>query len=160
MIVNKKNNFYQTLKKEIEPFFIQADQSAKEFTLFPKKRGARLATSIEGLLTPEQIQANLKVIQRLDVDGYIQRTVQPAESTHRPSAREIIIGLNGTLIAQHMKGPFFSAEVDLNFGGYHRRIGFIAQDRRSANGTWMPEHHQLAKAAIEKFAALSIPIVF
>ena len=46
-----------------------------------------------------------------------------------------------------------SAEVEMNFSGRFRRVGFLTQDRASNNGVWLPEHHL---KAIEIISYISI----
>ena len=43
--------------------------------------------------------------------------------------------------------------------GEERLVGFLAQDRRSNNGAWMPEHHLQAVDFIEECSKRAMPIV-
>ncbi|MCG9695622.1 biotin carboxylase N-terminal domain-containing protein [Shewanella sp. Isolate11] len=143
-----------------DPLFLQAEHLAKDFSLFPKHSKQSLSVQINGLLSEDAIQANLKELAHLDVDGYVAKVIQPTLDKSRPGAKRVIADLKGKLIAEKHIGSFYSAEVELNFGARTRRIGFIAQDRGTNNGAWMPEHHLAACSAIRHFAELSMPIVY
>ena len=143
-----------------DPLFLQAEHLAKDFSLFPKHSKQSLSDEIHGLLDDEAIQTNLKALAQLDVDGYVAKVIQPSQDKNRLGAKRIIADLKGKLITETHIGPFYSAEIELNFGSRARRIGFVAQERSSANGAWMPEHHMAACKAIRLFAELSMPIVY
>ncbi|HEY5716385.1 MAG TPA: biotin carboxylase N-terminal domain-containing protein, partial [Psychromonas sp.] len=143
-----------------DPLFLHAEHIAKDFSLFPDNSLPSNTEGLEGLIDRKRIKSNLSVIKELDVDAYIARTVQPAEDNKRPSAKTIVAGFNGKIVTEKLNGAFYSAEMELDFGGYTRRIGIIAQERSSNNGAWMPEHHLAASKAIRKFADLSLPIVY
>jgi acetyl/propionyl-CoA carboxylase alpha subunit/acetyl-CoA carboxylase beta subunit len=143
-----------------DPLFLHAEHIAKDFSLFPDNSLPSNTDHLEGLIDSKRIQSNLAAIKKLDVDAYIARTVQPAEDNKRPGAKAIVSGFNGKIITEQLNGAFYSAEMELDFGDYTRRIGIIAQERSSNNGAWMPEHHLAASKAIRKFADLSLPIVY
>lgn len=143
-----------------DPLFIQAEHIAKDFSLFPDKSLPSNTEDVDGLIESKRIKSNLATIKKLDVDAYIARTVTPAESNKRPGSKSIIAGFNGKIVTEQLTGSFYSAEMELDFGGYTRRVGFIAQERSSNNGAWMPEHHLAASKAIRKFADMSMPIVY
>ncbi|QDF68226.1 ATP-grasp domain-containing protein [Shewanella sp. SNU WT4] len=146
--------------KTADPLFLQAEHLAKDFSLFPEHSKRSLSAEVEGLLDDDAIQANLKKLSQLDVDGYVAKVIQPTLDKNRPGAKRIIADLKGKLITDTHMGPFYSAEIALNFGGRTRRIGFIAQERTTANGAWMPEHHLACCDAIRHFAELSMPIIY
>ncbi|MFV7782440.1 biotin carboxylase N-terminal domain-containing protein [Shewanella marisflavi] len=143
-----------------DPLFLQAEHLAQDFSLFPKHSKQSLSQQIKGLLSDDDIQANLKELEQLDVDGYVAKVIQPTLDKSRPGAKRVIADLKGKLIVEKHMGPFYSAEIELNFGSRTRRIGFIAQERTTSNGAWMPEHHLAACTAIRHFAELSMPIVY
>jgi len=143
-----------------DPLFLQAENIAKDFSLFPDNSLPSNTESLDGLIARKKIKANLSVIKSLSVDEYIERTVQPAEDNKRPGVKRIVSGFNGKILTEYSNGAFYSAEMELDFGGYSRRIGIIGQERSSNNGAWMPEHHQEGSVTIRKFADLSMPIVF
>lgn len=151
---------HMTQAQTPDPLFLQAEHLAKDFSLFPKHSKQSLSEEIKGLLNDDAIQANLKDLASLDVDGYVAKVIQPTQDKGRPGAKRIIADLKGRLITETHLGSFYSAEVELNFGSRTRRIGFIAQERTTANGAWMPEHHYAACKAIRHFAELSMPIVY
>ncbi|TQV84707.1 ATP-grasp domain-containing protein [Exilibacterium tricleocarpae] len=155
---------------DVDPLFLQAEQLAADFSVFSgeKHSGKRFSTQkvlsvaeqLQGLMDDSAIAARLKTIRKLDVDAYIEQTVLPAQHTRRPGAKAIVATLNGRILNSEEKGPFFSAELELAFPAGPRRIGIIAQERSAANGTWMPEHHELACLALDRFTELSLPIVY
>ena len=151
---------HMTQAQTPDPLFLQAEHLAKDFSLFPKHSKQSLSEEIKGLLNEDAIQANLKDLASLDVDGYVTKVIQPTQDKGRPGAKRIIADLKGRLITETHLGSFYSAEVELNFGSRTRRIGFIAQERTTANGAWMPEHHYAACKAIRHFAELSMPIIY
>ncbi len=143
-----------------DPLFLHAEHIAKDFSLFPDNSLPSNTEHLEGLIDRKRIKSNLKTIKKLDVDAYIARTVEPAEDNKRPGVKSIVAGFNGKIVTEQVNGAFYSAEIELDFGGYSRRIGVIGQERSSNNGAWMPEHHLAASKAIRKFADLSMPIVY
>ncbi|GGE72730.1 ATP-binding protein [Shewanella carassii] len=159
-MTSKKQPTNTTQAQTPDPLFLQAEHLAKDFSLFPEHSKQSLSEEIKGLLDDDAIQSNLKSLAQLDVDGYVAKVIQPTQDKNRPGAKRIIADLKGKMIAESHNGPFYSAEIELNFGGRNRRIGFIAQERTTANGAWMPEHHLQACEAIRHFAELSMPIVY
>ncbi|WP_022942119.1 biotin carboxylase N-terminal domain-containing protein [Psychromonas hadalis] len=143
-----------------DPLFIHAEHIAKDFSLFPDNSLPSNTENLEGLIERKRIKSNLTAIKKLGVDAYIARTVQPAEDNKRPGVKAIVEGFNGKIVTEQLNGAFYCAEMELDFGGYMRRIGIIGQERSSNNGAWMPEHHLAASKAIRKFADLSLPIVY
>ena len=143
-----------------DPLFLQAENIAKDLSLFPDNSLPSNTGSLEGLLKRKKITSNLAIIKKLDVDAYIARTVQPAEDNKRPGVKSIVAGFNGKVVTEKVNGAFYSAEMEFDFGGYTRRIGIIGQERSSNNGAWMPEHHIEATKTVRKYADLSLPIIF
>ncbi|MCE2594226.1 ATP-grasp domain-containing protein [Motilimonas cestriensis] len=159
-MAGKPTSSFLEMTKGADPLFIQAEHLAKDFSLFPDDSLPSVVAQLDGLIADDKIQSNLKAIKKLDVDAYIARTVQPAEDNKRPSAKDVISGFNGKIISETSKGPFYCAEMDLDFGGYTRRVGLIAQERSTNNGAWMPEHHKAASKAIRKYSEMALPIVY
>ncbi len=162
-------------KLDIDPLFLQAEHLAADFSLFrdalfreakfrdakfPESKHLLIAENLYGLVDKERIKSRLQVIQKLDVDAYIEQTVLPAQRSKRPGAKALVAKLNGRVVKATEKGPFYSVEFELDCDTGRRRIGIVAQERSVANGAWMPEHHQLASDAVRRFTGLSIPIVF
>jgi acetyl-CoA carboxylase alpha subunit len=148
------------VKNIADPLFLHAEHIAKDFSQFPDNSLPSNTDRLQGLIERKRIQSNLATIKKLDVDAYIARTVQPAEDNKRPGAKDIVSGFNGKIVTEQLNGAFYSAEMELDFGGYTRRVGIIAQERSSNNGAWMPEHHLAASKAVRKFADMSMPIVY
>ncbi len=155
---NKPTNMTQA--QSADPLFLKAEHLAQDFSLFPEHSKQSLSEEIKGLLGDDAIQSNLKELELLDVDGYVTKVIQPTLDKNRPGAKRVIADLKGKLIAENHMGPFYSAEIELNFGTRTRRLGFIAQERTTGNGAWMPEHHLEACKAIRKFAELAMPIIY
>ncbi|RTR40260.1 ATP-grasp domain-containing protein [Shewanella canadensis] len=155
---NKPTNMTQA--QSADPLFLKAEHLAQDFSLFPEHSKQSLAEEIKGLLDDDTIQSNLKELELLDVDGYVTKVIQPTLDKNRPGAKRVIADLKGKLIAETHMGSFYSAEIELNFGTRTRRLGFIAQERTTGNGAWMPEHHLEACKAIRKFAELAMPIIY
>ena len=143
-----------------DPLFIQAEHLAKDFSLFPEHSKQSLSEEVKGLLGEDAIQANLKDLAQLDVDGYVTKVIQPTQDKNRPGAKRIIADLKGKLITEHHQGAFYSAEIELNFGSRTRRVGFVAQERTTSNGAWMPEHHLACCEAVRRFAEMAMPIIY
>ena len=97
---NNSENFMSDKPKMVafkspDPLFLEAEQVAADFSLFPERSPVSLAEQLKGLIDNHKIQARLKDIKQLDVDAYIEQTVLPAQHTKRPGAKDIISGLNG-----------------------------------------------------------------
>ncbi|WP_282167702.1 carboxyl transferase domain-containing protein, partial [Shewanella japonica] len=159
-MTSKKQPVNKTVQQVADPLFLQAEHLAKDFSLFPAHSKQTLAEEVKGLLSEDAIQSNLKELSTLDVDSYVSKVIQPTQDKNRPSAKRVIADLKGKLITEEHLGSFYSAEIELNFGSRTRRVGFIAQERTTSNGAWMPEHHLAACKAIRHFAELSMPIVY
>lgn len=144
----------------VDSLFIQAEHLASDFSLFPDRSTLSTGKHLAGLVEERKVKSRLKQLQKLDVDSYITEVVQPAQHSKRPTAKEIVGRLNGKIITSQEKGPFYSVEIELPFSGGNRRIGIIAQERSSANGAWMPEHHLLASETIRRFSDMALPIVY
>lgn len=144
----------------VDSLFIQAEHLASDFSLFPDQNPLASGKHLAGLVEERKVKARLKQLQKLDVDSYVAEVVQPAQHTKRPTAKEVIGRLNGKIITSQEKGPFYSVEIELPFSSGKRRIGIIAQERSSANGAWMPEHHLMASEAIRRFSDMALPVVY
>ncbi|GAB1263932.1 ATP-binding protein [Aurantivibrio infirmus] len=144
----------------VDSLFIQAEYLASDFSLFRDNSNLATAKHLDGLVEERKLKSRLRQLQKMGVDEYINDVVLPAQHSKRPGAKEIISRLNGKIISTQEKGSFYSVEIELPFKTGNRRIGIIAQERSSANGSWMPEHHLLASETIRRFANLSLPIVY
>ncbi len=137
-------------------FFI-AESLAQEFSSFPN-------TDLEqkpapGLLSQREVNQLNETIGSLDIDAYVEQVIAPAEAQGRKAAPEIVRQL-GKLVEEKSSGPYFQAVVEMDFGGgQSRQIGFIAQDRSTELGSWMPQHHLLAVEFAEYCSARLVPIV-
>ena len=69
---------------DVDPLFIEAEQTSADFSLFPDKDPVPLSENLQGLVDERRIQSRLKTIQKLTVDEYIEQTVLPAQHGKRP----------------------------------------------------------------------------
>jgi hypothetical protein len=137
-------------------FFI-AESLAKEFSSFSD-------TDLEqkpapGLLSQREVNQLNDNIASLDIDAYVEQVIAPAEAQGRKSAPEIVRQL-GRMLEEKSSGPYYQAILEMDFGrGQSRQIGFIAQDRATELGSWMPQHHLMAVEFAEHCSARVLPIV-
>lgn len=68
--------------------------------MFPEHSKQSLSEEIKGLLSDDTIQANLKELEQLDVDGYVAKVIQPTQDKNRAGAKRVIADLKGKLIAE------------------------------------------------------------
>ena len=140
----------------VDQLYRRAEALSQDFSLFPQRTTSSV---IQGLISEQEIDIALENLRNMDVDAYIAATVSPCEEAARPSAREILRSFREPVQNEITNGPFYSCEMELDFGDYERRIGFICQDRRTAMGVWGPEHHEQAAQVASRFAIRSMPIV-
>ena len=140
----------------VDQLYLLAESLSQDFSLFPNKKPASV---IGGLLTESEIHQRVEALKAMDVDNYIAATIAPCEEASRPSAREVIEAMDVPVVWEVSNGSLYAAEVDMDFGEATRRVAFITQDRSSASGVWMPEHHEQAAKLASDFAIRSIPIV-
>lgn len=137
--------------------FLQAEQFAQEFTLFPSA-DPDSEFRVDGLVAESDIRDRLKELEGLDIDSYIEAAVSPAELPGRENAVSVVLQL-GKVRERKADGPYFEALIDMVFPDGIRTVAFIAQDRRYRNGEWMPEHHFAAAEFAKKCAKQRLPIV-
>ena len=146
----------EAAKAGIDQLYLNAEYRAAGFSLFPEpgKDGG-----IRGLVSDARIRQQAEQLSAMEVDGYIEATVQPVEEPTRPGARQIIKALGIPLHRTIEQGPLYIVETEMKLAGEMRRVGFVTQDRSHQNGVWMPEHHTEAAQAVIHFASRSIPVV-
>ena len=142
----------------IDQFFLKAEQLAEDVSLIDSSSQWRPKPNA-GLLTEEAISEKCESLAALNVDDYIEQTVAPSEDQNRVSAKTIIQNIDAQILKETQVGPLYAAELLLDFSGTKRRVGVIAQDRSTANGVWMPEHHLKAVEIIRDFSQYSMPLV-
>ena len=142
-----------------DQLFLQAEQLAIDFSLFRHTGRLSQQQQLGGLLSEKTITTTLKQLKKLSVDDYITRTILPTETKSRPGAKSVLRHFNGNVLKEVHMGPLYAMELELDLGSTHRRVGFLAQERTSNNGVWMPEHHLKAIDIIHEFAEYSIPLV-
>lgn len=144
---------------ESDRLFLIAESLAQDFSLFPTSGADSIEDHVEGLLSAADIARHVELLGNMDIDSYIETVVAPAEDPSRIDAPSVIRQLGGRISGEVSNGPFYTATLEMDFAGQKRAVAFIAQDRSSKNGVWMPEHHLAAAAVIEECSKRSIPIV-
>ena len=143
---------------ETDQLFQIAEKLSQDFSLFPDQED-KTTPYIQGLVSRQKVDQTLGELQDMGIDQYIETVVSPSESSQRLNARQLIHNLTNKFISETEYGPLYVAEVELDFQGRYRRIGFIAQNRAERNGAWLPEHHKQAVLAMRGFSKHAIPIV-
>ncbi|HEY5647461.1 MAG TPA: carboxyl transferase domain-containing protein, partial [Pseudomonadales bacterium] len=141
--------------QEGDRLYLIAESLAQDFSLFPRTDSDEL---LPGCLGKREILRRAEHLSRLDVDSYIEAVVAAAEDPGRTPAPVIIREL-GRVLEEQEDGSYYSAVVEMDFGGDTREVGFIAQDRSHRNGEWGPQHHLRAADRLRQFSRRSIPIV-
>ncbi len=139
--------------------FNDVERRAKNLSLSGVVHPFDWHNKIIGLLSKQEIEAKRQSLRKLSVDDYVASVLDPAESSKRPSAKNIIAQFRGKIHSEFELGPLYSAEIHLEYGARRRRIGFIAQNREVNNGGWGPEHHLEACRIVKEFSSRNIPIV-
>ncbi len=149
----------QTPQQEGDQLFLIAESLAKDFSLFAERETTTIQDHVQGLLSARDIERQLDKLHNMDIDTYIERCVAPAEDPGRISVRSLIPRLGMRIAQVEEDGPFYSAVVTMDFGDGYRQVGFIAQDRSTRNGVWMPHHHLAAARRVDEWSKRSLPIV-
>ena len=145
---------------EGDRLFLIAESLAQDFSLFPSSGSTSIEHHVRGLLSRAQILRQLELLNNLDIDSYIEAVVARAEDPNRLDAPSVIRKLGGEVSDECRDGPFYSARLEMDFGGESpRTIAFIAQDRSVRNGVWMPEHHLMAAEIVGECSKRNIAIV-
>ena len=139
--------------------FHDVERRARNLALSGKVHPFEWHANISGLLKPVDIEATRNKLHTLSVDDYVASVLDAAESTKRPSAKDIIANIRGKIHSEFELGSFYTAEISMEYGEEIRRIGFIAQNRSISNGVWSPEHHTEASRIVQEYAERNIPIV-
>ncbi|MDE0420810.1 MAG: ATP-grasp domain-containing protein [Gammaproteobacteria bacterium] len=137
--------------------YLIAENLAQDSSLVPEAE-REFDPPLRGVLSEAEVLRQAEVLDKMDIDSYIEAVVASAEDPKRIPAPEVIRRL-GDVVSEDRDGPFYAAEVTMDFDGVPRRVGFIAQNRAVRSGEWMPEHHLKAANSIVEFANRSIPIV-
>jgi acetyl/propionyl-CoA carboxylase alpha subunit len=145
--------------KGIDKLYQIAEQLSEDFSLFPDIEDDTIYKHVKGLVSDKKCRRQREELRELDIDNYIARVVSPSENSARMSAKTAVKSLAHKIITEKDDGALYIAEVELDFGGFFRRIGFVCQNRESNNGAWLPRHHHLAAKQIHNFAKHSIPVI-
>ena len=139
--------------------FQDIERRAHNLSLNGTKHPFKWHQNVSGLMSPKQVESARQALKKLAVDDYVSKVLDPAESTSRPSAKEVINQIRGKIHSEFELGPLYSVELSLEHEGKTRRIAIIAQDRSISNGVWGPEHHLEACRLVDDYANRAIPIV-
>jgi len=139
--------------------FSDVERRANNLALNGTKHPFDWHENIKGLIKPKKIEATRQALKKLDVDDYVAKVLDPAESTSRPNAKQAISQIRGKIHSEFELGPLYSVELSLEFEGRTRRVALIAQNRHTNNGVWSPEHHLEACRLVSEFSNRAIPIV-
>ena len=142
---------------ETDNLFQISESLAQDFSVYLEAEG-RQGGRIPGLLSKRTCDRRRLALAKLDVDTYIEQVVAPAEDVNRLAAPGIIRSL-GVLQEQQLDGPFYSAVLKMEFEGRAREVAFLAHNRASNNGVWMPSHHLQAAEFLEFCSRRSLPLV-
>ena len=144
---------------ETDNLFQIAETLAQDYSVYPDADGSGpKAVPLPGLLSKRACDRRRLALSKLDVDSYIEQVVAPAEDVNRLAAPGIIRSL-GALQEQNLDGPFYSAVLKMEFLGRSREVAFLAHNRASNNGVWMPSHHLKAADFLEFCDRRSLPLV-
>ena len=140
--------------------FVEAERIASDFPLVARKRLELLRPpELRGVLSEQAISEAIEQLHGLGVDDYIRQSVTPSETPKRRSAPEVIRQLGGRMIAEVQEGPMYLAEMEFRTDERRRRLIFLAQNRKAANGVWMPQHHQRAAELLRFYSSYGMPVI-
>ncbi|PCJ63240.1 MAG: carbamoyl-phosphate synthase large subunit [Planctomycetota bacterium] len=144
-----------------DQLYLIAERLSKDFSLFPQSKDSSKQIALEGVLDEGRIVEAIAELKKLDIDTYIERTVNPTGSGEkgRPGSQEILKNFGLRIIKENNVGPLYALEAEMDFGDEFRRIGFITQNRNVNNGQWGPEHHNKAVEILREYTQLNIPVV-
>ncbi|MBF0197269.1 MAG: ATP-grasp domain-containing protein [Planctomycetes bacterium] len=152
--------------KNNDSFFERAEQLAVDFSLLQGVTPAShdrakqaLENALGGLVDHNVIGEELERLRGMEVDEYINQTVEPSEKKNRLGCRAILKQLKLKVITEHVMGPLYCLETELDFEGSFRRVCILGQERSSANGVWGPSHHRKAIELVRQYVQYSMPII-
>ena len=154
---NKKQ--IDTKAKPQTDLFSHIEKRANDLALNGNKHPFKWHKNIEGLLSPKTIEATRQSLKKLDVDDYVSKVLDPAESAARPNAKTVISQLRGKIHSEFELGPLYCVELSLEYKNESRRVAIIAQNRHVNNGVWSPEHHLEACRLVSEFSDRAVPII-
>ena len=139
--------------------FTDVERRANNLALNGTKHPFKWHENIEGLISPKKVESTRQALKKLDVDDYVAKVLDPAESATRPNAKDILSQVRGKIHSEFELGPLYAVELSLEHDGRTRRVALIAQNRHVNNGVWSPEHHLEACRLVSEFSDRSVPIV-
>ncbi len=139
--------------------FLDIERRANNLSLNGTKHPFKWHQNVEGLLTSKKVEQVRQSLKKLEVDDYVAKVLDGAESAKRPSAKSVVSKFRGKIHSEFELGPLYSIELSLEYKGQTRRMAFIVQNRSVANGVWSPEHHLEACRLAKNYSSRAIPIV-
>lgn len=139
--------------------FSDIEKRANDLSLNGNKHPFKWHQEISGLISPKDVEATRQALKKLDVDDYVAKVLDPAESATRPNAKAVISQIRGKIHTEFELGPLYSVELSLEYNGNTRRVALIAQNRHVNNGVWSPEHHLEACRLVSEYSSRAIPII-
>ena len=88
--------------------FSDIEKRANDLALNGNKHPFKWHKNIEGLLSPKSVEATRQSLKKLDVDDYVSKVLDPAESTSRPNAKAVISQIRGKIHSEFELGPLYS----------------------------------------------------
>jgi acetyl/propionyl-CoA carboxylase alpha subunit/acetyl-CoA carboxylase beta subunit len=139
--------------------FALAEQRAKDTHVGANRPTLDLTQGMQCLMNQKSMDRELAKLKKLEVDDYIARVLEPAESTSLSSAKAAVRMINGKIFNEVDMGPLYAVELLMESPQGKKRVGIIAQNRGVKNGVWGPEHHLEAARLARIFNHRNIPIV-
>ena len=139
--------------------FSHIEKRANDLALNGTKHPFKWHKNIAGLQSPKTVEATRLALQKLDVDDYVAKVLDPAESAARPNAKAVISQLRGKIHSEFELGPLYSVELSLEYQDQTRRVALLAQNRHVNNGVWSPEHHLEACRLVSEYSDRAVPII-
>ena len=103
--------------KEQVSLFKDIERRAHNLSLNGNKHPFKWHQKVAGLLEPQEVESTRQALKKLAVDDYVAKVLDPAESTSRPSAREVVNKLRGKIHSEFELGPLYAVEISLEHDG-------------------------------------------
>ena len=122
--MNNKNT--QNIVAKRSDLFSYIEKRANDLALNGTKHPFKWHKNIAGLQSPKTVEATRLALQKLDVDDYVSKVLDPAESAARPNAKTVISQLRGKIHSEFELGPLYSVELSLEYQDQTRRVALLA----------------------------------
>ncbi|MCA8837903.1 MAG: hypothetical protein K8963_08660, partial [Proteobacteria bacterium] len=118
-----------------------------------------LSAKIEGLVPATAIAEIVDRLSQHNSDEYIESVLANGSDPTLTSAPEVIARL-GRVEVLHESGPLYICRLMLSGDDKNKyTFGVIAQNRRTNNGAWLPEHHRTASKFLKEFSHHLYPVL-